>query len=116
MIAQELDKRPECKVILDKFDGLSIDAYILANNSKFQSIINSLKTHPCTFFYSFYETQLLHYSIKYNIVDQVGNYNKIFTQESQIGTGGYGTVYKVKNKNDHKIYAIKIQKLNGMKY
>ncbi|CAG2168244.1 unnamed protein product [Oppiella nova] len=32
--------------------------------------------------------------------------------KSQIGIGAFGTVLKVRNKKDHNIYAIKIQKLN----
>ncbi|CAG2117149.1 unnamed protein product [Medioppia subpectinata] len=50
------------------------------------------------------------YQITYNTIDvntSDGYYNKQFIEMSAIGSGGFGTVFKVKHRLDDKIYAVK---------
>ncbi|CAG2163101.1 unnamed protein product [Oppiella nova] len=42
------------------------------------------------------------------------SYNDTFVELTNIGSGGFGTVHKIQNKNDDKIYAIKIQQINDL--
>ena len=55
------------------------------------------------------------YQITYNTINLKENYyNNTFVELTNIESGGFGTVHQIQNKNDDKIYAIKIQDLNGI--
>ncbi|CAG2163100.1 unnamed protein product [Oppiella nova] len=59
------------------------------------------------------------HSLALSLTEQVygwgdNSYNNTFVELTNIGSGGFGTVHKIQNKNDDKIYAIKIQQINDL--
>ncbi|CAG2167093.1 unnamed protein product, partial [Oppiella nova] len=72
-------RRPECSEVLSEYNEWSIDRNILANDTRFDGILSILQS----------------------------NDNHLFIELSAIGSGGFGTVFKVKHRFEEHIYAIK---------
>ncbi|CAG2166491.1 unnamed protein product [Oppiella nova] len=73
------------------------------------STLHSYKSRDPQFFYEFITTKLQIQIKESNLIKMnVGHYQNSFEILCKIGSGGFGDVFKVKNKSSNEVYAVKV--------
>jgi len=103
--------------LLLKCEKLSLPQKIFSNDDAENLHLLSYKMKD-QFMSQFLKTEYTHNNSTSKLNDGLksGKYQSEFDEISSIGSGSFGTVYKVKNKIDEQLYAIKKIVFNGNEF
>ena len=121
--------RPECSQVLAKYNEWSINKNYLKTDSTFDSTLKLIQQNDYKFFAEYFNAKYeeieaklenIHlnsfkpFSIEIDYKSSFNEYyDKTFDEISVIGSGGFGTVLRVKHKSDGQLFAVKCIKFNG---